>query len=280
VNTLVTNERQTIRWRAEKEREMFFTLSVLAVALCLFVGMMAFLELGRGVGLRRLRKDPEGVREGFGAAEGAIFALLGLLIAFTFSGAVARFNDRRHLIVGEANAIETAYLRLDLVSPELQPAIRGNFRRYVDTRLNAYRKIPDMTAMAAGLAEADRLQGDIWGQAVAATRAPGSHPSLATLLLPALNAMIDVTTKRTMAMRIHPPLIIFAMLFTLALAGAFLAGYGSAKARNRSWFHMVGFAAAMAAAIYIILEIEYPRFGLINVDAFDDALVELRESIK
>ena len=259
---------------------MFFTLSMLTVALCLFVGMMTFLELGRRIGLRRLRTDPEGVREGFGAVEGAIFALLGLLIAFTFSGAVARFNDRRHLIVGEARAMETAYLRLDLVSPELQPAIRGNFRRYVDARLEAYRKIPDMTAMAAGLAEADRLQRDIWAQAVAATRAPGSHSSLATLLLPALNAMIDITTTRTMAMRIHPPLIIFVMLFALALAVALLAGYGSAKARNRSWLHVVSFAAAMAAAIYIILEIEYPRFGLINVDAFDEALVELRESIK
>lgn len=134
--------------------------------------------------------------------------------------------------------------------------------------------------MAAALANADRLQRDIWGQAVTATRAPGSHPTLASLLLPALNAMIEITMTRTWAMRIHPPAIIFMMLLLLTLACAFLAGHGTAKAQHRSWFHMVGFAAAISLAIYIILEIEYPRFGLINVDAFDEALVEVRESMK
>jgi len=99
------------------------------------------------------------------------------------------------------------------------------------------------------------------------------------LLLPALNAMIDITTTRTMAAQMHPPTIIFVMLFGLALASALLAGYGMASATSRSWLHVLGFAAALAVAVYVIFDLEYPRFGMIRVDAFDQALVDLRESM-
>ena len=259
---------------------MIFTFFVLLIALGLFVGMVVLLEVGRRIGIRRLRKDPEGAREGVGAAEGAIFALLGLLIAFTFSGAVGRFDNRRNLIVEEANAIGTAYLRVDMVAPDLQPALRNTFRRYLTARLDVYRKIPDMAAVEAALAEVNRLQKDIWGQAVAASRAPGSHPNVTVLLLPALNAMIDITTTRLMAARMHPPVIIFAMLVALALAAALLAGHGMSKAKTRSWTHVVALSAALSVALYVILEIEYPRLGLIRVDAFDAALADLRDIMK
>jgi hypothetical protein len=65
----------------------------------LFVGMILLLELGRRLGRRRQGKQEEGARAGLGAVEGAVFALLGLLIAFTFSGAASRFDTRRQLIV-------------------------------------------------------------------------------------------------------------------------------------------------------------------------------------
>jgi hypothetical protein len=100
------------------------------------------------------------------------------------------------------------------------------------------------------------------------------------LVLPALNAMIDITTTRTMATQMRLPAIIFAMLILLALAGALLAGAGMGAGKDRSWIHMVGFAGAMTLAVYVILDIEYPRLGLIRVDAVDQVLVELRGSMK
>src|SRR5512147_455234 len=104
----------------------------------LFVGMILLLEFGRRLGRRREGKDEEGARAGLGAVEGAVFALLGLLIAFTFSGAASRFDARRELIVEEANAIGTAYLRLDILPAGAQPALREKFRQYVETRLEVY----------------------------------------------------------------------------------------------------------------------------------------------
>src|SRR6266550_1109825 len=195
-------------------------------ALGLFLGMLMLLEVGRRIGARRLAEDPRGAEAGVGTVEGAVFALLGLLIAFTFSGASSRFDTRRQLIVEETNDIGTAYLRLDLLPADLQPALRGSFRRYLDARIEVYRKLPDIVAAKESLAKANELQGQIWRQAVVASRAEGAPPAAPILLLPALNAMIDITTTRTMATQMHPPTVVFVMLFGLAMAASLVAGYG------------------------------------------------------
>jgi hypothetical protein len=259
---------------------MDFTVFASLMTFGLFVGMLLLLEAGRRIGLRRMAKDPQGAHTGTGAVDGAVFALLGLLVAFTFSGAASRFDERRNLIVQETNDIGTAYLRLDLLPASAQPPLRDLFRRYMDSRLEVYQKLPDLEASRAALARATKLQGEIWSQAVAAGRLEGAAPAATMLLLPALNQMIDVTTTRTLAAQLHPPVVIFALLFGLALVAALLAGFGMAGAKARSWVHMIGFAAVMAAAVYVIIDIEYPRLGLIRVDAFDQALVDLRKSME
>jgi hypothetical protein len=256
---------------------MHFTLAAMLLAGGLFVAMLFCLEIGRRVGVRRAAQEGEAAGAGAGVVDGAVFALLGLLIAFTFSGAVSRFDERRKLIVEEANAIGTAYLRIDLLPAATQGDMRESFRRYLDARLAVYRAIPDMDAVKAELARATGLQQEIWTKAVAASA--GSQPA-AVLLLPALNQMIDITTTRTMAGQIHPPVILFVLLFALALLGALLAGHAMAGAKKRDWVHMVTFALALAGAVYVILDTEYPRLGLIRVDAFDQVLVELRQSMK
>ena len=245
----------------------------------LFVGMLLFLEIGRRIAVRRIKQDAGAGGEGVGAVDGAVFALLGLLLAFSFSGASSRFDTRRQLIVEETNDIGTAYLRLDLLPADLQPALRESFRRYLDARIDTFRKLPDIAAAKESLARANELQTQIWRQAVAATQATGAPPAAPFLLLPALNVMIDITTTQTMATQMHPPTVVFVMLFGLALAASLLAGYGMIGSKLRSWFHMLGFALVMAVAVYVILDLEYPRLGLIRVDAFDQALVDLRKSM-
>jgi hypothetical protein len=247
-------------------------------AVGLFLGMVGLLELGRGLGRRRLGQGEEGARAGLGAVEGAVFALMGLLIAFTFSGAAVRFDSRRQLIVEEANAIGTAWLRLDLLPSGAQPALRDSFRRYLDSRLAAYAKLPDIRAAREELGRANALQGEIWQRATAAMR-EGATP-LTVQLIPALNQMFDIASTRTAAVQIHPPIIIFVMLGVLALMSSLLAGYAMAAGKLRSWIHMIGFALILATTVYVILDLEFPRLGLIRVDEMDQVLVELRESMK
>lgn len=245
--------------------------------LLLFGGMLLCLEIGRRLG-RGVIGDERG-KDGLGTVEGAIFALLGLLVAFTFSGAATRFEGRRHMIVDEANDIGTAYLRLDLLPAEAQPEIRDLFRRYVELRLQTYQQGSNLERAYSYLAESQQVQNEIWKKSVAA--ASRSNTTAASmLLLPALNAMIDITTTRAASTEDHPPNAIFATLALIALASSMMAGYEMAPARRRSWLHLLGFALILSISVYVILDLEFPRLGLIRVDAFDHYLVEVRNSMK
>jgi hypothetical protein len=243
----------------------------------LLVGMVVLLEIGRQLGRRRANKDAEGAKAGLGAVEGAVFALMGLLIAFTFSGAASRFDTRRQLIVDEANAIGTAWLRLDLLPAAAQPELHDLFRAYLDARLSVYRQLPDIEAAHSEIARANALQGEIWNRATAACR-ESANP-LTAQLIPALNEMFDIASTRTAVSQIHPPAIIFMLLGVLALTSSMLAGYAMAGGKSRSWIHMLGFALILATTVYVILDLEFPRLGFIRVDSFDQLLVEVRNSM-
>jgi len=258
---------------------MNLTLIAVVAAGGLFLGMLVFLEFGQRAGRARIKNRHEGLAKGVGAAEGAVFGLLGLVIAFTFSGAASRFEERRHLITQEANAIGTAYLRLDLLPQEAQPEIRDLARRYVEVRAVIYANVADEAVTKAGLDETLVLQEEIWRKALAATRKPGGHPQAALLLVPALNEMFDITTTRIMAGRNHPPLVVFLMLAGLTFIGSMLVGYSMAGNKGRSWLHTVAFAAVMSLVAYVIIDLEFPRLGLIRVDAADQILIDLRQGM-
>jgi hypothetical protein len=220
----------------------------------------------------------EGGEAGVGAVEAAIFGLLGLLIAFTFQGASARFDGRRELIVQEANNIGTAWLRIDLLPASAQPLMRELFQKYLDSRVETYRKIPDMVAVKAEQDRTAQLQNEIWKVAIAGQKEVGQ--AVVVGLLPALNEMFDIVTTRTMASKTHPPPIVFAMLALMACAAAFMAGHGMSGSEVRSWVHSLGFAVILTITVYVILDMEYPRLGFIRVDSFDQLLVDLRQSMK
>src|SRR5450631_4489311 len=128
-------------------------ISPLLFAVLFFLGMLILLETGRRLGVSRRPKEAEGERGNLAAIEGPVFAVFGLLIAFTFSGGASRFNEKRMLIAEEANNIETAYLRLHLVQPQAQTELQELFRRYVDSRLETYRRLPNMQAAEGEMAK-------------------------------------------------------------------------------------------------------------------------------
>src|SRR5262245_21549992 len=250
----------------------------LLVALGVFAGCLGCWELGRRLGARREAKEGESDGPGMGAVEGAVFGLMGLLLAFSFSGAMSRWDTRRAQIVEETNDIGTAWLRLDLLPAEVQPELRELFRQYLDSRLGTYRKIPDWDAVRAELDHSAALQLEIWRKSVAACGTPEGERAR-ILLLPALNAMIDITTTRTVAAMTHPPEVINAILIVLVLTSALMAGSAMRRAHAVGWAHLICFALAMSVAVYLILDLEYPRQGLIRIDDLDRILVDLRASM-
>jgi hypothetical protein len=250
-----------------------------SIAVALFFGIVICLVFGRWLGHRAIARHGVGGMPSVGSLETAVFALMGLLIAFTFSGALTRFDVRRSQVVDEANAIGTAWYRIDLLPKSAQPALRESFRNYVDARIATYKKLPDVTAAQRELARSQQLQAQIWAQAVTAVAMPETRPGTDLLVMPALNQMFDLQAVRAAATQIHPPQIIYMMLIGLALASALLAGYQTAGEKAYDWVHKIGFAGIVAFTIYVILDLEYPRLGWIRLDAIDQLLVNVRASM-
>jgi hypothetical protein len=150
--------------------------------------------------------------------------LFGLLIAFTFSGAAARFQEKRMLVADEASAISAAYLRVDLAAREQQTALRELFRQYLDSRLETYRKLPDYRRLRSQLARSKQIQAQLWSAAVAAgkTRAPVTF-----LLLPTLNDMFRCRRDAYDGAPKPPATVVYALLFGLGLLCSVLAGFRS-----------------------------------------------------
>ncbi len=242
----------------------------LASSCFLLAGIFVLLETGRRLGTRKAADN------GTAVVNGAVFGLVGLMLALTFSGAASRWEWRRNLAVEEANAIGTAYLRLDLLPLEYQPALRATFRSYLQSRLAFYSK-PDFAAAKKELEHSNSLQMEIWRQAVAATeRVEG--PAVMTLVLTNINEMLDITTTRTMALRAHLPLAVLAMLGITVLVASLLAGYSMVGTRTIT--HRLCFALLLGMTVYLILELEFPRMGFFRIDDVDQVLAETLEQMK
>lgn len=248
---------------------MAFTIELLGSALALLAGMIFAGELGRRLGERRA----DGGGGGLGVVEGAIFALLGLVLALTFSHSLSRFDLRRDLAAAESNAIGTAWLRLDLLPEAPRQQLKAGLRDWLDARLQTYRSPADKAALQAQ----ERLQDAIWNGGLA-----GAAGTQATqiLLLPALNEMFDSAGARDIAANSHPPAVVYILLFGLAVICALVAGYGMGKDRAHDRVRTVLFALVSTLAVYVILDMEYPRDGLIRITGVDEALTQLRASMR
>jgi len=254
-------------------------LLALLVVIGLFIGMILALAVGHYLGRLNSSNEPDTARIRLTAVEAAVFGLMGLLIAFTFSGAASRYEMRRQLTVEEANVIGTAYLRLDLLPAQAQPALKEKFRRYLEARIAVWQLLPDIEASSRQATVAISLQQEIWDGAIAAL---GASPPQATLMVvPALNEMSSIATSREIASLTHTPWVVYLMLVVLGLACSLLAGYVMAGIGTRHvMLHTITFALILTTTVYVIVDLDYPRFGLIQLDFADKGLVDLLGRMK
>src|SRR5688572_20064721 len=217
-----------------------FALLTAGLAAGLFAAMLIFVEIGRRIGQHRFAKRGKDSRAGVGVVDGAVFAVLALIIGFTFNGAASRFDKRRDMVVQQANAISTAWQRILFLPREVQPPMRAEFQRYVDALLTAYDHpagSPEELRARGVLTDA---QNHIWDAAMNATTEPSGEKAR-MLLVPAINEMFDAIDTERMAQRLHPPVLIYIMLALSALAAALFAGYAMSTAATRNWLYILGF---------------------------------------
>jgi hypothetical protein len=233
---------------------------------------------GERYGRRHIVRHGGGKLEIVVVAEGAVFTLLALLVAFAFSGAYERFETRKLHIIEEANAVNTAYKRIDLVAPEFQTALRTSFRDYVDAQLQFYKDAGKVFLFQKDLSISLQLEDKLWQQVLAATKGT-NDPSgaVSQLFIPAVNTMFDKEIYGMELSRIHPPAAIFLLLLGLAILSGFLAGYSTAESKTKNPVHILSYVGITALTIFIILNLEFPRAGFIRVAEFDQILADVRE---
>ncbi|KTD09226.1 hypothetical protein Lgra_2461 [Legionella gratiana] len=257
---------------------MKFQLIALFFLIVFFAFILLFLYLGIYSAQRKAKNRKTSNNSGFQIVEGAVFTLLGLIVAFTFASANQRFDQRRYLIIEEANAIRTVYLRMDLVSSEIQKNLRQALKQYLFYQIANYQKISDFNTFILNHAKAQAVQKKIWNLAVKDCISKDNQYEC-SLLLSALNKMFDIANTRYENSYVHPPLIIFILLVGLALLGALLAGYNIGEKKDGSILHLVSYALVIAITIFIIIDLELPRIGFIRIDSFDTVLVQLYQEM-
>ncbi|WP_338878703.1 hypothetical protein WHX56_19425 [Achromobacter veterisilvae] len=252
---------------------MNYSLLLAGLAVAFFALLLIAMRIGKWLG----RGADEKGAPGTAVIEGSVFALLGLLVAFTFSGAAQRMAERRDLLVQEVNAIGTAWLRIDMVDADGQPKLREQFRRYVDERIDYYRNVADLEQRDRIAARVGALQKEIWTTSMQVARA--SVPPFAASYVGAVNDMFDVATAQTVAQKVHPPIATYVFLGFLTLVAAGLVGLNLASSKRKALLHQVTYAVVMTAALYIIIDFEFPRIGTIRIDQSDALLVSQRQSM-
>ncbi|MGD9592335.1 MAG: hypothetical protein AB7V32_07435, partial [Candidatus Berkiella sp.] len=205
--------------------------------------------------------------------------LLGLLVAFTFSSAAKKYDDRRQLIIQESNAVGTAYLRLSLLSQAEHHDLRQEFIKYLNLREDFYKNIRDYKLAQNLFSQSLAQQNMIWDKAVAACQHNQSTDSC-KLLLPALNTMFDVSSERFYSMLLHPHFIIFTLLFGIILLSALLSGYSVSYKNTKGSFHVICYLVVIVIVTYVIIDLEYPRLGFIKITEMDSALLNTKNSIE
>jgi hypothetical protein len=230
-------------------------------------------EGGYRLGQYRRRRSEQETESPLGAMVGATLGLLAFMLAFTFGTAADRFDSRRQILLDEANAIGTAYLRAGML-PEQRQEIRALLRDYVDTRLQAVQS----NRIAEGIRRSEQLQDQLWAKAVIlGERNPASI--VVGLFVQSLNEVIDIHAKRvTAGVRNRIPGSIWLALLSVAVIALGAVGYHVGLAGTSRSLAQVAVALTFSVVIGLIADLDRPQEGTLTVS--QQALVDLRQSMQ
>ena len=243
--------------------------------------LFVLIILAQWVGFRVKRsqiKKNSAFKDSIGSVEGSLLGLLALLLSFTFSMSASKNETRRQVIIEEANNIGTVILRCDLYPATERQYLRIELQKYVESRIAYYKAGTDTIKIKAALVRSDLDSRKIWNKVSQLSQ--NSENMLATQqMVPALNAMIDIITTRDAGNNAHIPDSILWLLFLLTIIGSFLIGH-SHKEDQINWIIVLGFALVMLMTIYLIIDLDRPRQGVINMDQIQEKMIELRGYFK
>jgi hypothetical protein len=229
-------------------------------------------EAGYRVGRWRQRRAEHEREPPVGAIVAAILGLVAFLLAFTFGMAAPRFELRRELVLDEANALGSAYLRAALVPEPHRTEIRTLLRDYVDLRLGGV----ELGMTVPALARSEELQGRLWAQAVSV--AEKKPTPITGLFIQSLNEVIDLHAKRvTMGVRNRIPFPIWGALYVIAILAMVGVGYHEGLTSTARTLAALVLAVTFSGVLWLLADLDRPQEGLIKVS--QQAMIDLRQSM-
>ena len=250
----------------------------LIIAVLLFFSIIIFHIFGFRVISYQKKKNPEHSTGGTGPLEGALLGLLSLLLAFTFNKSASNYDTRKQLIVQEANDIGTALFRADLYPDSIRQIFRNNFKKYITARIDYYKAGNDENKIQDALKNAEIISERIWQEAALISHQAGIETH-SMQMVPAVNDMIDTMSKRESSRVSRVPESILWLLFILALIGSFIVGYAS-NSKRINWIVIFLYSLMTVMTIYLILDLDRPRSGIINTSSVHQNIDRLLESFE
>lgn len=232
---------------------------------------------GVQIGAWQRRRASEEKEATVGSVVGSVLGLLAFLLAFTFGIAASRFEDRRQVVLEEANAIGTAYLRTRLLPEPQRSEIARMLREYVDVRLAGAGKTRNPGDLDRVLARSEDLHQAMWSQAIAAAE---KNPNVMTsLFLQSLNEVIDVHSKRVLiAIRSRIPPSIWIVLTGIAVLGMGCSGYQTGLSGARQPLVVVALVMAFSAVLTMIADLDRPWEGMLRTS--QAAMADLQKGMR
>ncbi|MEZ5460370.1 hypothetical protein [Dokdonella sp.] len=257
--------------------DLIFGQNSVLIAGSALAAMVGAIEIGFRIGRRSDERVSKSAHAHIGAIQASLLGMLALLLGFTLSLSLQRYDTRSEAVVDEANAIGTAWLRAQLLPGSVRGQVLEGMRRHVDLRVDAGE------IDLAHPAERSRLLGQtnenlnrLWGLALTAAE---ENPSPVTtgLYIQALNEMIDSHGQRGAALNRHVPQTVLLLLFGTFLLTGSVVGYASGVAGHRPSATTHVLAVLIVVLAFVILDLDRPRRGLIRVD--QSSLLDLQSAI-
>lgn len=231
-------------------------------------------ETGLYLGRRFQERMDQATRVHITTVEAALLGLLALLLGFAFVMAVGRYERRRDLLIEEANAIGTAYLRTELLQEPHDQISAQLFREYLNARLDYYRAGENSEKLRDSTSRAELILRRLWKEAIAAAKV-NSDEVRTGYYIEALNGVIDDQAKRSANMEAHVPEIVFWLLYFVALLTLGLVGFCCSFGIGRHLVIRAILTLITVATIQVIVDLDRPRSGYIVIS--EKHLLDLRE---
>jgi hypothetical protein len=243
-----------------------YDLPTYSIAILLFIAMLVANLIGHLVGSRRDIDRSEGQTSQTNATLASMLGLLALLLGFTFTMALQRFDARSEAVLQEANAIGTAYLRTRLLPGDTSSAADALFREYIELRIEMGRiDLTHPNALHAADSKAKQIQQDLWSQGVRAAELDPS-PTRTGLFVQAVNETIDQYGARAVALEKHIPEFVLYLLFAITIMAEGVLGYAGGLSNSRPIVAILSFSTLIVLVIFLIIDLDRPRRGFVEVN--------------